>query len=1440
MSCRRELRYAKGLGGTRGVCRFLFGCGFFWRYDVEERKQNFAQSAKTEASPLVESDGKAPLIVDEKEKEYGPEECAGIFSRVFYTWMSPLLTLGYQRPLSFEDLPLLSKVDRSQVISEGFSETWREELNRAESKVVQNNTRNHDAPLLKETEQYYQLGDAEAPRVSSRPKNDPFPEVKEEYTQQVSLVRPLVKSFGPLMYSAALFKATYDSLMFVGPNLLHAIIDYLEDFADGKERRASVGFGYVGVLFGASILQTILLHQYFFRVFRAGQQLRSAVIIAVYRKALRLSIRARQNKTVGEIVNIMSTDAQRMQDLTTYLQMVWSAPFQICLATYFLWQQIGAAVFAGIGVMILLMPVNALLARASKRLQEKLMKTKDRRVNLTNEILNGIRLIKYSSWEAHFRSLIQAIRSEELRRLWYYMLLQQVVSVLFMGLPTLVSLTGFGVYIALGNQLTAATAFTALSLFNILRFPLTMLPNVINNVVEASVSIRRIREFLLTEEKQVGSCIRLHRPGGPFTPEEQELVSKIPEKYRHYVLGIHEGNYTWLNPQLSESNKDDVSGDLYDINFYAKQGSLVTITGTVGSGKSSLLLALLGEMHKNHGTAWIYGSVAYVSQSAFILNATVKDNVLFGKPYVESQYLHAVKVCQLESDLEILPAGDETEIGERGVNLSGGQKQRVSLARAIYANTDVYLFDDPLSAVDSHVGHRIFEDCIRESLQGKTRILVTHGLQYLAASDYVYVMEGGRITESGTYQELLRQENENNESTLIRLVNRFETEANEVYNRAAEQAELDRHENPERNGTSNATPSDSTLTKQKKQGQQGAGTNKRNGKLTKDEDSEKGNVSKRVYLAYGKAAGGCLAVSSLLFWFGAYASMNVIVNWWLSYWSNHAPNKDDLDNGKSNLYYYRIYVALSFSAIILLVIARVFVALLGVRASNVLHERLIRVILHAKQSFFDTTPVGRILNRFSQDIYTVDERLPATFAMFLMVFLSVSSTLIVVSTVTPLFIAALVPILALYIYIQRFYVTTSRELRRLDSVSKSPIFANFSQTLNGFVTIRAYNENERFIERNDASLDKNQQAYFMYTTSNRWLAVRLELIGAFIVGGSALFAVIGRSSINAALAGLSISYALSITQSLNWVIRMAGQAETLIVAVERINEYSSVETECDPDETPEEAEEVAAQQGVDPFWPSKGEVSVQDLSLCYRKGGSYVLYNLTFNIQSCEKIGICGRTGAGKSSLVSALLRLADVQEGTIKIDGVDIRTIPLNVLRSRISIIPQDPTLFSGTLRRNLDPLNIHSDDSIWKALDQVSLGNIVRKAEDQLDNPMNEGGENWSDGQRQLICMARALLRNSKIIILDEATASVDVESDAILQETIRNQFKHSTVITIAHRVHTILDSDRVMVLDQGEIAEYDSPSKLLSRKDSAFSELMQQSQDAAKRTKADEKAD
>eukprot|EP01138_Halocafeteria_seosinensis_P001293 gb/GECG01001326.1/.p1 GENE.gb/GECG01001326.1/~~gb/GECG01001326.1/.p1 ORF type:complete len:1688 (+),score=180.73 gb/GECG01001326.1/:1-5064(+) len=1431
-SCGRGAKHANTLGGTRGVVRYVLGCGFFWRYDVEERERTESR-LKTENTSLLGADATEPLNKEGKEYEYGPEECAGVFSRVFYTWISPLLTLGYERPLTFDDLPFLSKVDRSETIASGFSKTWKEELERAERAT---------RPKTKDFQGTYQDVREDVPNQGSssafKAANDPFPEVHEDYAGRVSLVRPLVRSFGPIMYSAALFKATYDALMFVGPNLLHAIVNYLDDFSNGVERRASVGFGYVGTLFGASVLQTMLLHQYFFRVFRAGQQLRSAVIIAVYRKALRLSIAARQDKTVGEIVNVMSTDAQRMQDLTTYLQMIWSAPFQISLATYFLWQQIGAAVFAGIGVMILLMPLNAWLARTSKRLQEKLMKTKDRRVNLTNEVLNGIRLIKYSAWEVHFRGLIQALRSEELRRLWYYMLLQQVVSVLFVGLPTLVSLSGFGVYIAMGNQLTAATAFTALSLFNILRFPLTMLPNVINNVVEASVSIRRIRKFLLCEEREPGACIRLSRVNGAFSSEEKALLEKIPKELRHYCLGIHHGEYTWHATDDADNNKGPEGGSLHDINFYVKEGSLVTIAGTVGCGKSSLLLALLGEMRKRSGTAWIFGSVAYVSQTAFILNATVKDNILFGKPFSESKYKHALKVCQLESDLDILPAGDETEIGERGVNLSGGQKQRVSLARAIYADADVYLFDDPLSAVDSHVGHRIFEDCMRESLQGKTRVLVTHGLQYLAASDYVYVMERGRITENGTYQELLKQKNTDNTSTLIRLVNRFETEANDVYNRAAEQAEKDRASSEGMDGSPKQSTAAPLKSKASKQNGTASGAAKRDGKLIKEEESEKGNVSKKVYLAYGRATGGCLAVTILFLSFGFYSAMNVMVNWWLSYWSDHAPETDDSGDGKSNLYYYRIYVGLSFAAIFLLIVSRFFVALLGIRASNALHERLIRVILHAMQSFFDTTPVGRILNRFSQDIYTVDERLPTTFSTFLMVSLNVISTLVVISTITPWFLVALVPILVVYIYIQRFYVTTSRELRRLDSVSKSPIFANFSQTLNGFVTIRAYKENDRFIQRNDDSLDRNQQAYFMYTTSNRWLAVRLELIGALIVGGSALFAVIARGTINSSLAGLSISYALGITQALNWVIRMAGQAETYIVAVERINEYSSVVTECDPDETPEEALEVAAQVGVDQTWPQKGEVSVRDLSLAYRRDGDYVLHDISFKIRGCEKVGICGRTGAGKSSLVSALYRLADVQEGTITIDGIDIRTIPLNVLRSRISIIPQDPTLFSGTLRRNLDPLERHSDAEIWRALSQVSLEEPVRKANEQLNSPVSEGGENWSDGQRQLICMARALLRNSKIIILDEATASVDVESDAILQQTIRNQFKNNTVITIAHRVHTILDSDRVMVLDDGEIAEFDSPSRLLSKSGSLFSELMKSSKQAAE--KAQEQGD
>uniref|UniRef100_A0A1B6GCW0 ABC-type glutathione-S-conjugate transporter n=2 Tax=Cuerna arida TaxID=1464854 RepID=A0A1B6GCW0_9HEMI len=828
-------------------------------------------------------------------------------------------------------------------------------------------------------------------------------------------------------------------------------------------------------------------------------------------------------------------------------------------------------------------------------------------------------------------------------------------------------------------------------------------------------------------------------------------------------------------------------------------------------------------MEKLTGRINTKGSIAYVPQQAWIQNATLKDNILFGQAYEPNNYTKITRACALQQDFDMLPAGDMTEIGEKGINLSGGQKQRVSLARAVYSNSDIYLLDDPLSAVDSHVGKHIFENVIGHKgvLKKKTRILVTHAITYLPEVDLIVVLKEGQVTESGTYKELLAQKGafadflvqylqEAGEEDQVDLPEEMTEllESNvELKQKLARQRSRDSESSThslqrQRSSSESTTPDPKLLTQNhtaKKQGD----------KLIEAEKAETGSVKKHVYVHYLKSVGAVLTLVTIglniLFQMFSIGS-----NIWLSQWSSDTSLivNGTQDEGKRDMY-LSVYAGLGLGQGVVQIGVDVLIRLGMLNANQQMHSLILHAVLFAPLAFTDTTPTGRILSRFAKDIDVIDNQLPWEITDLLYCFFEVIATLTVISYTTPIFVIIILPIGILYFFVQRFYVATSRQLKRLESVSRSPIYSHFGESVTGAVSIRAYGVQHRFIKESEDKVDFNQVCLFPSLISNRWLAVRLETVGNLIIFFSALFAVLGRDTMNPGLVGLSISYALQITQTLNWLVRMTSDVETNIVAVERIKEYG---------ETPQEAAwEVSP--GPPASWPDKGQVDFKDYQVRYREGLELVLKGITFSVKGGEKVGIVGRTGAGKSSLTLCLFRILEAAGGQIMIDGQDISKLGLHDLRSRLTIIPQDPVLFSGTLRMNLDPFDKEKDDAVWNALELAHLKHFVKSLNLGLQHQVTEGGDNLSVGQRQLICLARALLRKTKVLILDEATAAVDLETDDLIQRTIRSQFSDCTVLTIAHRLNTIMDSDRVIVLDKGLIVEYDSPENLLKNKSSIF---------------------
>ncbi|KYN40568.1 Multidrug resistance-associated protein 1 [Trachymyrmex septentrionalis] len=1383
-----------------------------------------------------------------------PEQGSSFPSRIIFAWFDSLAWKGFRKPLETSDLWSMNPEDMATEIVPKFDKYWNKNLRKTDE--------------VENVKASYRQTSGQVDFNNIRKK------------KVASILPPICKAFGATFMFGAFLKLIQDIMTFISPQILKLLISFIE----GDEPMWK-GYFYSVLLLLTAMLQTLVLSQYFHRMFLVGLRIRTALIAAIYRKALRMSNAARKESTLGEIVNLMSVDAQRFMDLTAYINMIWSAPLQIVLALYFLWNILGPAVLAGLAVMIILIPVNALIANKVKTLQIRQMKSKDERVKLMNEVLNGIKVLKLYAWEPSFEQQILKIRVKEIQVLKEAAYLNAGTSFIWSCAPFLVSLVSFTTYVLIDekNVLNSTIAFVSLSLFNILRFPLSMLPMMITNIVQAYVSVKRINKFMNMEELDPNNV--QHDPSEP------------------HALVIENGTFCWDSEEIERPI-------LRNINLHVEQGQLIAIVGTVGSGKSSLLSALLGEMDKISGKVNTKGSIAYVSQQAWIQNATLQDNVLFGKALNKSVYNSVIEACALTPDFKMLPAGDQTEIGEKGINLSGGQKQRVALARAVYNDSENYFLDDPLSAVDSHVGKHIFEKVLGPNglLKNKTRVLVTHSITYLPEVDNIIVLKDGEITESGTYKQLLEKKgafaeflvqhlqevhvDDGSEADLREIKQQLEStmgadelqqkltrvrsriseslsESGSVTDRKSLNGSLTRQYSTESQQSANYVHSNSVSVSKEKDVPK---PNNIGEKLTEVEKTETGSVKWKVYSHYLKSIGWFLSISTIVM-NAVFQSFSIGSSVWLSIWSNdQTVGNNTFDTAKRDMY-LGVYGALGFGQATFVVLSQTALVIGCLRSSKLLHSELLFTMLRSPLGFFDTTPSGRILNRFGKDIDTIDNILPPTVASFfcdlapqlgcwlaarqmhivmlravmrapltffdttpigriisrfakdvdvldtslppqisdtIYCLFEVIATLFVISYSTPIFVVVILPIGAIYYFIQRFYVATSRQLKRLESVSRSPIYSHFSESVTGAQIIRAYGVQEQFIHESENRVDFNQVCYFPSIIANRWLAVRLEMVGNLIIFFAALFAVLGRDTMSSGLVGLSVSYALQITQTLNWLVRMTSDVETNIVAVERIKEYS---------ETAQEAPWKNTEFTPSKEWPKHGRVDFKDFKVRYREGLDLVLNGLTFSVLGGEKIGIVGRTGAGKSSMTLALFRIIEAAQGKILIDDIDISKLGLHDLRSKLTIIPQDPVLFSGTLRMNLDPFDCYNDEEVWKALEHAHLKLFVENLPNGLLHEVTEGGENLSVGQRQLICLARALLRKTKVLILDEATAAVDLETDDLIQTTIRQEFKNCTVLTIAHRLNTILDSDRVIVLNKGLIVEYDSPEVLLSNPSSSF---------------------
>ncbi|TYI03203.1 hypothetical protein ES332_A11G320100v1 [Gossypium tomentosum] len=1191
----------------------------------------------------------------------------------------------------------------------------------------------------------------------------------------LKLVKALFFSAWKDILWTALFAFTYTVASYVGPYLIDTFVQYL----NGQREFKAEGYLLVAAFFVAKLVECLSQRRWFFKLQQVGLRQRAVLVAMIYNKGLTLSCQSKQSHTSGEIINFMTVDAERVGDFSWYMHDPWIVVLQVALALLILYKTLGLASIAAFVATILVMLANIPLGKMLEKFQDKLMESKDKRMKATSEILRNMRILKLQGWEMKFLSKIVGLRSVEEGWLKRFVYTNAMTAFIFWVAPTFVSAATFGACMFLGVPLESGKILSALATFRILQEPIYSLPDTISMIAQTKVSLDRIAAFLRLDDLQ------------------PDAIEKLPSGSSNTAIEIADGNFSW--------DTSSPTATLNDINLKVSHGMSVAVCGTVGSGKSSLLSCLLGELPKISGTLKLCGTTAYVAQSPWIQSGKIVDNILFGKEMDREKYDKVLEACTLKKDLEILSFGDQTVIGERGINLSGGQKQRIQIARALYQDADVYLFDDPFSAVDAHTGSHLFKEVLLNNLRSKTVIYVTHQVEFLPAADLILVMKDGRIVQAGKYNDIL-----NSGTDFMELVGAHKkalsaldtVEASSVSEQTTSKGESDI-------GTTNGK-----VQKQENQGNQNCKVDDvgPKGQLVQEEEREKGQVGFSVYWKYITTAYGGALVPLILLAQILFQIFQIGSNYWMAWGS---PVSADIKPPVGSFTLILVYLALAIASAICVFARTMLLGTAGYKTATLLFKKMHLCIFRAPMSFFDSTPSGRILNRASTDQSAVDMNIAYQVAAFAFAVIQLLGIIAVMSQVAWQIFIIFIPVIATCIWYQQYYISSARELSRLVGVCKAPVIQNFAETILGATTIRSFDQEKKFQDTNMVLTDSYSRPKFHVCGAMEWLCFRLDLLSSVMFAFSLFFLIsIPEGIIDPAIAGLAVTYGLNLNMLLAWVVWNICSMENKIISVERILQYCSI---------PSEPALVVETNRPDHSWPYHGEVHIRDLQVRYAPHMPLVLRGLTCTFPGGLKTGIVGRTGSGKSTLIQTLFRIVEPAAGQIIIDGVNISSIGLHDLRSRLSIIPQEPTMFEGTIRSNLDPLEEYTDEQIWEALDKCQLGDGVRNKAGRLDSSVSENGENWSMGQRQLVCLGRVLLKKSKILVLDEATASVDTATDNLIQTTLREHFSNCTVITIAHRITSVLDSDMVLLLSHGVIEEYDSPSSLLENKSSSFAQLV-----------------
>uniref|UniRef100_A0A8C7TQ97 ATP-binding cassette, sub-family C (CFTR/MRP), member 8 n=1 Tax=Oncorhynchus mykiss TaxID=8022 RepID=A0A8C7TQ97_ONCMY len=1151
--------------------------------------------------------------------------------------------------------------------------------------------------------------------------------------------RALCQAFGRPLIISITFRFLADLLGFAGPLCISGIVHHIsKENRTIHNSRKFLANAYVlaVLLFFALILQRTFLQASYYVAIETGINLRGAIQTKIYNKIMRLctSNMSMGELTVGQICNLVAIDTNQLMWFFFLCPNLWAMPVQIIVGVILLYYLLGISALIGATVIAVLAPVQYFVATKLSQAQKSTLEYSSERLKKTNELLRGIKLLKLYAWEHIFCHSVEETRGKELTSLQAFALYTSISIFMNAAIPIAAVLTTFVVHVHISEEadLSPAVAFASLSLFHILVTPLFLLSSVVRSTVKALVRTTRGTTRGITRGTTRGTTT---------TPSCCPSISLY----------------------LSFSLITLFSTHVFSV-CVSLSGQLTMIVGQVGCGKSSLLLAALGEMQRVSGTVtWNSkslgrGSVAYASQKPWLLNATLVENITFEMPMIKPRYKAVIEACSLQPDIDILPQGDQTEIGERGIVLSGGQRQRIGVARALYQQANVVFLDDPFSALDIHLSDHLMQEGILKLLREEKRtvVLVTHKLQYLPHADWIVAMKNGTTQTEGTLKDIQNSEPELFEQwkTLMhRQDGEFEKSMTVL----------------ERKNLRRAMYSKEAAKTEEEDKEES---------VDSDEDDNLSQAMRHrttipwhscgVYLS----SAGLLLLLLLLLSQLFKHSLMVAIDYWLAHWTSRVIN----ECGFSHSWYLSVFSVLCCLGIVLCLVTSVAVEWTGLRVAKELHHNLLSKIILAPMRLFETTPLGSILNRFSSDTNTIDQHIPATLECLSRSTLLCVSALGVISYVTPVFLIALVPLAIACYFIQKYFRVASRDLQQLEDSTQLPLLSHFSETVEGLTTIRAFKYEPKFRQRLLEFTDANNIASLFLTAANRWLEVRMEYIGACVVLIAAVASISNSlyNHLSTGLVGLGLTYALMVSNYLNWMVRNLADMEVQLGSVKRINGLLQTE--------PENYEGLLTASQVPDGWPQQGEIQIENLSVRYDTTLKPVLKQVNAHISPGQKVGICGRTGSGKSSFSLAFFRMVDMFEGRIIIDDIDIAKLPLQTLRSRFSIILQDPILFSGTIRFNLDPEMKATDDMLWEALDIAQLKPVVKTLPGGLDATVTEGGENFSQGQRQLFCLARAFVRKSSILIMDEATASIDMATESILQKVVMTAFADRTVVTIA----------------------------------------------------------